>query len=274
MNIGVKIENMEDVLEAADCRRILAVLDIAARAVGHDLFFEQIQDALVRCFGWRNVVVNGVTAQTPFGFGGVDASGNGFPGAQPGPAVLRAVVDGEPAGKAVIWVRFPDGVKPGAREASILFRLRCHLAPWLREHLTRLRAERERGALTEREGAVVRLVARGLSNREVAEELLVTVDTVKKHLTRAMAKTGCTSRTRLALWWLSADRAGTAQPASWKGARKTSVSCHCCAVVSVEVGAEKTFRCPFSCNRETAMERDESGAGEWTPTNAGVGGGM
>lgn len=38
MNIGVKIENMEDVLEAADCRRILAVLDIAARAVGHDLF--------------------------------------------------------------------------------------------------------------------------------------------------------------------------------------------------------------------------------------------
>ena len=43
------------------------------------------------------------------------------------------------------------------------------------------------------------LVARGASNREVAEELYVTVHTVRKHLENAYRKLGVTNRTAAAL---------------------------------------------------------------------------
>ena len=52
--------------------------------------------------------------------------------------------------------------------------------------------------LSETELRVVRLVARGLSNREVAAELFVTVRAVESTLTKAYAKLGVRSRTELA----------------------------------------------------------------------------
>ena len=66
--------------------------------------------------------------------------------------------------------------------------------------------------LTEREAEILRLVARGLSNREIARELWVTEPTVKFHLTRLYRKLGVTSRTAAARWafakGLAADTAG------------------------------------------------------------------
>jgi len=53
-------------------------------------------------------------------------------------------------------------------------------------------------ALTPQEEAVTELVARGLSNREVAAELFVSTKTVQYHLTRVYAKLGIRSRTELA----------------------------------------------------------------------------
>jgi DNA-binding NarL/FixJ family response regulator len=55
--------------------------------------------------------------------------------------------------------------------------------------------------LTPREGEVAELVAEGLTNRQIATRLRVTEYTVKKHLTRALAKTACRSRTQLAVAW-------------------------------------------------------------------------
>lgn len=58
--------------------------------------------------------------------------------------------------------------------------------------------------LTPRQGAVCALVARGLTNAQVATRLGLSERTVRKHLEDAFARTGCTSRTSLALWWRSA----------------------------------------------------------------------
>lgn len=61
-----------------------------------------------------------------------------------------------------------------------------------------LRQASEELPLTDREAEVVRLIGQGLSNREVAERLTLSVRTVESHIYRAMAKTGTASRDELA----------------------------------------------------------------------------
>lgn len=56
------------------------------------------------------------------------------------------------------------------------------------------------GGLTARELDIVRVVARGLTNTEVAEELHVTVSTVKTHLASVQAKLGARNRVEVAAW--------------------------------------------------------------------------
>jgi DNA-binding CsgD family transcriptional regulator len=72
------------------------------------------------------------------------------------------------------------------------------------EYVTRGRGERKRPAsgwasLTPTELSVVRLVAEGLSNQQVAERLFVAPRTVGTHLTHVYAKLGISSRTELAV---------------------------------------------------------------------------
>lgn len=61
--------------------------------------------------------------------------------------------------------------------------------------------------LTARERDIVRSVARGATNTEVAEELYVTVSTVKTHLARVQEKLGARNRVEIAAW---AHRTGLA----------------------------------------------------------------
>lgn len=51
--------------------------------------------------------------------------------------------------------------------------------------------------LTERETDVLRLLAEGLSNQEIAERLHISITTVKTHVSALYAKTGATSRVQL-----------------------------------------------------------------------------
>ena len=58
----------------------------------------------------------------------------------------------------------------------------------------------DRTGLTRRESEVAALVARGLSNREVAAELYLSVRTVEVHVDHILSKLGFRSRTQLAAW--------------------------------------------------------------------------
>ena len=57
-------------------------------------------------------------------------------------------------------------------------------------------------ALTEREGEILRLVAQGLSNRAIAEQLVVSERTVRSHVSTILQKLHLHSRTQAALYAL------------------------------------------------------------------------
>ena len=54
--------------------------------------------------------------------------------------------------------------------------------------------------LTEREREVLKLVAEGLPNKQIARALGITEKTVKAHMTKIFAAIGVTDRTAAALW--------------------------------------------------------------------------
>jgi DNA-binding NarL/FixJ family response regulator len=61
-------------------------------------------------------------------------------------------------------------------------------------------AKQEFGGLTRRERQVATVVAQGLSNQEIADDLVVSVKTVEAHVTRILSKLGFASRAQIAAW--------------------------------------------------------------------------
>jgi DNA-binding NarL/FixJ family response regulator len=57
--------------------------------------------------------------------------------------------------------------------------------------------------VTPAEERVLGALMKGLSNRAIASSLVVSSRTVESHISHLLAKTGCRSRTQLALWGLS-----------------------------------------------------------------------
>jgi DNA-binding NarL/FixJ family response regulator len=61
--------------------------------------------------------------------------------------------------------------------------------------------------LTDREEEVLAVVARGRTNREIAEELYISPSTVKTHITSLMLKLGARNRVEIAMWAYENGRA-------------------------------------------------------------------
>jgi DNA-binding NarL/FixJ family response regulator len=101
-----------------------------------------------------------------------------------------------------------DEVAAAIRAAS---RGEVHLDPVIAKQLTRALVDprpRTVSALTEREREVLALVARGLSNQEIADALVISERTARTHVSNILGKLGVASRTQAALL---AIREGIAQ---------------------------------------------------------------
>lgn len=72
--------------------------------------------------------------------------------------------------------------------------------PRLTKLLLRSRAKHEAVQLSKRELDVVRLVAEGLSNKEIAARLMLSDKTVKNHIANIFAKLDLTARTQIAVY--------------------------------------------------------------------------
>ncbi|MEO3751194.1 helix-turn-helix transcriptional regulator [Streptomyces sp. B6B3] len=114
------------------------------------------------------------------------------------------IIDGGAEGVVYVGAVIRGARTVPARDVAVLRALSRHLAPHAAAQLARDRrtadACRDLG-LTVREREVAELAAQGLTNQQIARRLFVGVDTVKKHLTRALAKTRSASRTQLAARW-------------------------------------------------------------------------
>ncbi|MFI6291486.1 LuxR C-terminal-related transcriptional regulator [Nonomuraea sp. NPDC050790] len=181
-----------DPLEPEDYRGLCHVLDAALGARDRTQFYTCVEHALSRRFGWDAVVFPQPEPRC------LSSGANGRdrmplrPGHSAHATPLAEVVAVEARLLLVIVTSADRGTR--ARKRAILSRLGRYLAPILR----RLTAEPAL-VLTRREREVAGLVAAGMTNHHIAEKLHVTLGTVKKHLSQAMAKNGCASRTQLAL---------------------------------------------------------------------------
>jgi DNA-binding NarL/FixJ family response regulator len=115
-------------------------------------------------------------------YGALRAGACGFLLKDSGPTLLIEAVRAAAVGDSLV-------------SPSVTVRLLKHLATPAASQ-----AKPAREPLTEREMDVVRLVARGRTNQEVAAELFVSLSTVKTHLGSIQAKLGARNRVEIAAW--------------------------------------------------------------------------
>ena len=105
-----------------------------------------------------------------------------------------------------------------SRDVSVLIETFCQLAPLRVVNADGLRL------LTKREEEVVRLLAEGLQNREIAQELNLSNHTVKNYMFRIFDKVGVSSRVELVLYAVSSTRRTQTEIANYEPTSKMGIA--------------------------------------------------
>jgi DNA-binding CsgD family transcriptional regulator len=100
------------------------------------------------------------------------------------PVVRRTLVTALKSQRDIVLVPEPEEADVVVDEAAVLAGARLDFG-----------SQNGDGALTPRELSVLRLVAHGLGNKQIASELGISTHTVKYHLASLLAKLGVHSRT-------------------------------------------------------------------------------
>jgi predicted ATPase/DNA-binding CsgD family transcriptional regulator len=140
--------------------------------------------------------------------GAAAAAQNTTPATLPGPLAAHgeaAVTRARAAlGEASFTEHFAQGqAMPAARAVALALKEPAPAATDQPPGITPAR-------LTPREREVAALIARGLSNREIAARLVISVRTAETHVQHIMAKLGLTARTQIAAWAAVGEAAGSA----------------------------------------------------------------
>jgi DNA-binding NarL/FixJ family response regulator len=115
-------------------------------------------------------------------YGALRGGAAGFILKDAGPALLAEAVRAAHAGDALV-------------SPTVTVRLLRHLTA-----ATAPTADRAKRRLSDRELDVVRAIARGRTNQEVAGDLFISLSTVKGHIAAALGKLGMRNRVEIAVW--------------------------------------------------------------------------
>lgn len=78
--------------------------------------------------------------------------------------------------------------------------------------------------LSEREHEVIKLVASGLTDRQIGDELFISVDTVRTHVKNINGKLGAKTRSQAAvIWTLQQQPTPYIKRCAWEGCRLPSL---------------------------------------------------
>jgi len=193
-------------LAPADYKRMLDVLDDVRGAVGMAQFCERTRAALSKHFGWPDATVlffRRVAGRPGLGASTVESADGAGAGSRDGDTLKLVVALADQGGDRLLVIvpLTGSGAAATSRQQAILEMLGRQLAPVARD-VASARAPSPRPSLTPRETQVAELLAAGLSNDQIAARMDITVSTVKKHVTRVLAKSGCDTRMQFTVFWL------------------------------------------------------------------------
>jgi class 3 adenylate cyclase len=136
--------------------------------------------------------VEGVAVQTGARIGAL---------AEAGEVLVSSIVKDLVAGSGIQFEDCGTHVLKGVPDAWRLFRVVQRAEPATAARgVDRAVPERRAGPLSHREREVAMLVTLGLSNRQIAEELVIAEPTAERHVANILNKLGYHSRTQIAAW--------------------------------------------------------------------------